>query len=457
MRGAGENHSATEIARQRAPPLRNLSRGPASMKFFVRFFSLAPAAPALAALLALAGCAEIPDAPAARTSATALGPAPTAPSAPAGDPRFAGVPDRDRVLAEYRLATSSLRAGNFADATAQLDDALRRIGGLVSGPDEAARRARGLFTAEREKVFIGEPYERSMAFYYRGLLYWRDGQPDNARACFRSAQFLDGDAEANAFRGDYVLLDYLDGLASTKLAADGADARARAEKLAQHALPPYDPAANVLCFVEFGRGPRKYAGGPHGEQLMFRVEPSRIRSAALTVADQSVHFLPWDNVSFQAITRGGRVMDHILGNKVVFKKSADALGDLALVGSAIAASNATKEKRRVVTDANGRKHVVTETEKNEGSENTALALGALGLASKLFAAATETRADTRAWDNLPQYLSFAALRLPPGEHPAILQFFDADGHAVPDLTRRLALTVGDPARDTVFFLSEHPR
>ena len=34
-----------------------------------------------------------------------------------------------------------------------------------------------------------------MAFYYRGLLYWRDGQPDNARACFRSAQFIDADAE----------------------------------------------------------------------------------------------------------------------------------------------------------------------------------------------------------------------------------------------------------------------
>ena len=37
-----------------------------------------------------------------------------------------------------------------------------------------------LFHPESSKVFIGEPYERAMAYYYRAILYWRDGQPDNA-------------------------------------------------------------------------------------------------------------------------------------------------------------------------------------------------------------------------------------------------------------------------------------
>ncbi len=401
---------------------------------------------ATAALLAFAGCVEIPDQP----------PGPRA-AAPGGDPRFANVDDRDRVLFEYRFAASSMRAGNFDDARKLLDDAILRIGGVISGPDEAARRARGLFTAEREKTFIGEPYERVMAFYYRGLLYWRDGQPDNARACFRSGQFIDGDAEADTYKGDYVLLDYLDGLASTKLAADGSDARTRAEKTAKHSLPAYDPAANVLCFLEFGPGPRKVAAGQYGEQLKFQLSPSRVRSATLSLAGQNLHFTPWDNLNFQAMTRGGRVMDYILGNKAVFKRNANTVGDLALAGSAIATDNAYKEKKRVVTDENGRQHVVTDVEKDQGSENTALILGAVGIASKIFSAATETRADTRTWDNLPQYLSFAALRLPPGEHMAILQFFDADGHAIQDLTRRVAITVGDPARDTVVFLSELKR
>ena len=402
--------------------------------------------------LALSGCVTLDDMPAARTPIRTTGN-----PIVDGNAALAAAPDRDRVLWEYRVAAAALRAGDFAEAKARLDDAIRRIGGLISGREEAARRARGLFTAEREKTFIGEPYERVMAYYYRGLLYWRDGQPDNARACFRTGEFIDGDAENYTYKSDYVLLDYLDGLASTKLAADGSDALARAEKNAKHKLPAYDPQANVLCFLEFGHGPRKVAAGQYGEQLRFQISQSRVSSAALSVGDQNLHFTPWDNLNFQALTRGGRVMDYVLGNKAVFKRNAEVVGDLALAGSAIAADSAYKEKQRVVTDERGRQHVVTDVEKDQGSENTALALGAIGLASKIFSAATQTQADTRTWDNLPQYLSFASLRLPPGEHLAILQFFDADGHAIEDLTRRLTIAVADPARDTVVFLSELKR
>ncbi len=382
------------------------------------------------------------------------------PARPTGDPvidgnnAIAAAPEKDRVLWEYRVAVAALRAGNFSEAKAKFDDAIARIGGLISGPDEAARRSRGLFTAEREKVFIGEPYERVMAFYYRGLLYWRDGQPDNARACFRSAQLIDSDAENATYKGDYVLLDYLDGLASVKLGADGADALARAEKLAKHPLPPYDPKANVLCFVEFGRGPHKVAAGRDGEQLRFQVDQSRVRSATLSVEGQTAYFTPWDNLNFQAVTRGGRVMDYILGNKAVFKNTSDAVGDVALAGSAIAADNIYKEKKRIETLPDGRKREVTEIEKSEGAENTAIALGLIGLVGKIASSATQTRADTRGWDNLPQYLSFGTLTLLPGEHPAILQFFDAEGHVMADATRRVTLAVGDSARDTIVFLSE---
>ena len=380
-----------------------------------------------------------------------------------GDPLIDGnadlaiAPDKDRVMLEYRLGLTALRMGNFDLAKAKFDDAITRIGGLISGPADAAKRSRGLFTAEREKIFIGEPYERVMAFYYRGLLYWRDGEPDNARACFRSGQLLDTDAESDTYKSDYVLLDYLDGLASAKLAADGSDALARAQKLTKNKLPPYEAQGNVLLFAEFGRGPRKYAAGENGELLRFRTEPSRIRSASLSVLEQSVHFLPWDNVNFQAVTRGGRVMDHVLGNKAVFKKTTETIGDIALVGAAVAANNINQEKRRVVTDEKGRKRVVIERDKSDGAETAAIALGVIGIFSKIAAAATKTNADVRMWDNLPQYLSFGSLQLPAGDHAAILQFYDADGQVVPDLTRRLTISVADPAKDTVVILSELKR
>ena len=404
-----------------------------------------------AVLLTLAGCETMPAPPARR------------PVARTGDPLIDGnadlaiAPDKDRVMLEYRLGLTALRMGNFDLAKAKFDDAITRIGGLISGPADAAKRSRGLFTAEREKIFIGEPYERVMAFYYRGLLYWRDGEPDNARACFRSGQLLDTDAESDTYKSDYVLLDYLDGLASAKLAADGSDALARAQKLTKNKLPPYEAQGNVLLFAEFGRGPRKYAAGENGELLRFRTEPSRIRSASLSVLEQSVHFLPWDNVNFQAVTRGGRVMDHVLGNKAVFKKTTETIGDIALVGAAVAANNINQEKRRVVTDEKGRKRVVIERDKSDGAETAAIALGVIGIFSKIAAAATKTNADVRMWDNLPQYLSFGSLQLPAGDHAAILQFYDADGQVVPDLTRRLTISVADPAKDTVVILSELKR
>ena len=49
------------------------------------------------------------------------------------------------------------------------------------------------------------------------------------------------------------------------------------------------------------------------------------------------------------------------------------------------------------------------------------------------------------------------LKLPAGAYPATLQFVDAQGEPVADLTRRFTLTVNDPAHDTVVILSELKR
>ena len=384
-----------------------------------------PAFALAAALLALAGCETAPDVPASRRRATA---------------------DKDHVLLDYRTAATAMRTDKFDDARVRLDDAILTIGGILANSADAVR-ARSLFSSEREKTFIGEPYERVMAYYYRGILYWQDGQPDNARACFRSGQLIDGDTENARYRSDYVLLDYLDGLASVKLAADGADALARAQANAapRHlALPPYDPEANVFVFAEFGRGPRKLAGGNNGERLLYDVEDSPTASARLTFPDGAAVPLPaYDDLNFQAITRGGRVMDGILANKADFKRGADTFGNAALVGAAIAHNNARSRGRQ------GRD--------GDSSELTALGLGLIGLIGKAAASATETHADTRQWDNLPQRLSFAALRLAPGDHPAFLQFCDREGNVLEARTRRVTLTVAPAPRDTVVFFSELKR
>lgn len=455
----------------------------ASRERALRRSSLSRAArlPAFTLMAALAGCTT----PSSEESLAGRNERVVGDSAFAGDDRLANVSQRDKSLWEYRYALGDIRDSDYEEAARLLDDALARLEGIVGNSDADARRSRSLFSAESVKPFVGEPYERAMAWYYRGLLYWKAGEIDNARASFRSAEFADSVADETGNRGDYVLFDYLDGLASTRLAADGSDAFARAQERTTHELPPYDQVGNVLVFVDFGVGPRKVAGGDYGEKLQFRPGPTRAHSARLSVAGQTLDFIPWDDLQFQATTRGDRVMDYILGNKAVFKEGADAFGDVALVGAQIAADNIYRKKeeprreeppkpaRRDVSRRNTRqpdppaekpegkkppeKQEAAEVEKNENAERAAFALGVVGILSKIAAAATIPTADTRTWDNLPQYLSFGSLDLPPGDYEATLEFFDASERPIDSLTRHPAIRVDGTGRDSIVILSEHLR
>jgi hypothetical protein len=339
-------------------------------------------------------------------------------------------PPQDKVLWQYRTAAAAMRRGQFDTARQLLDDALFTLGGIST--DRSARLARSYFHAEEKKKFIGEPYERVMAYYYRGILYWMDGEPDNARACFRSAAIQDSDAESKAYSADYVLLDYLEGIATTKLAGDGSDVFARAEKQARLAKPPQlDMKANVLFFVESGMGPYKFATGQYREQLRFGITASLAYSAQIEVNGAKIQAAPYDDIYFQATTRGGRVMDHVLGNKAAFKSSTDVAGNAAILGGVIAAN-----------------------QRDRTSQEVGLGLIAAGVVSKIFSASTTPEADVRAWTNLPRYLSFASLSLPPGQHTAKVEFLDQAGRVVPGLTKTITINVSSDGKDKVVFVSD---
>jgi hypothetical protein len=380
------------------------------------FRSLSLSLCALALAAGLTGCATAPRATVPYTGDPVVD----------GNANLAVAPERDKALWEYRVAAAALRRGQTDEARAKLDDALARTAAALAPGGADAAKSRKLFGREETKPFAGEPYERIMGNYYRGLLYWRDGEADNARALFRSGQFIDSDTENKTYSGDWVLLDYLDGLVSKKLGGDGSDALTRARTSAQaqgRATPPdYDPSANVLVFVEYGPGPLKYASGEYGELLKFIVDKSPVASARLSVANHGIPLPPYDDVSWQATTRGGRVMDHILGNKAVFKQRSDTIGDVALVGALGTAAYGT----------------------GKDSGNVALGLAAVGIISKLTSAATQTSADVRAWNNLPRYLSFGAVRLPPGDHPAVLTFYNAAGRLLEDRTQTFVISVPAP-------------
>jgi hypothetical protein len=344
-----------------------------------------------------------------------------------GRAAIAGAPEKDRVLWQCRTALELMRRSQFAEARSLLDDALLSIGSNSAG-DREAKKARSLFSSESRKPFRGEPYEQVMAYYYRGLIYWFDGEPDNARACFRNAQLRDSDTENRQYSSDYVLLEYLEGLATTKLGGDGSDAFNRAVAIRQPAPTPLNPVSNTLFFVEFGRGPSKYASGEYAEELRIRAGKSSAQSVSITVENQSLNLAPYDNLSFQATTRGGRLMDHILENKAVFKSGSDSLGNAALLSGAVVASN-------------------------RNTQEVGLGLLAFGLAAKIVSAATTPSADIRCWDNLPENLTFGSLMLPPGRHSATIDFLDAQGNPIASLKKIATIDVVQ-GRDTVVFVSD---
>ena len=359
-----------------------------------------------------------------------------------GNAHLAVAAAKDRVLWEYRIAASALHRGLYDEAKVKLDSALAEAAANYGQVNAAAAKSRRMFRNESDKPFIGEPYERVMASYYRGILYWRDGEPDNSRALFRSGELFDSDTEDKTYAGDYILLDYLDGLVTAKLGGDGSDslarARASAKQQGRPKPPDFNPKANVMLFVEYGQGPTKYAGGEYSEQLKFYTQHSRVRSARVEVDGRRVALPPYDDVSFQATTRGGRLMDHVLGNKASFKQTTDTIGNAALMGSMVASN-----------------------QDSHNSNKVAIGLAIVGIASKIASASTTPQADIRAWDNLPQFLSFAALSLDPGEHAAILEFMDANGQVVQSLTQRFTISVppADPSigattPDIVVFCSE---
>jgi len=230
------------------------------------------------------------------------------------------------------------------------------------------------------------------------------------------------------------LLDYLDGFATAKLGGDGSDAFQRAEKNARGAKPPaYDTKVNTLVFLDFGPGPTKYATGEYEEQLRFRTPASPLQSVQVQMDGKIVNLKPADDLNFQATTRGGRVMDHVLANKAVFKSTTDAAGTAAIVGGAVLAS--AGQGRHSAADEVGAGLIIA------------------GLVSKIASAATTPEADVRCWETLPQFLALGQFKLSPGEHSATVSFLNASGASETKFTKHITFIVPE-GRDAVIYVSD---
>ncbi|MCG5498951.1 hypothetical protein [Ectothiorhodospira variabilis] len=302
----------------------------------------------------------------------------------AGDPS-------SQVLYQMRLGLEAMGHGEYQIAANSFDVVLAHIESEF-GTTEQAKQARRLWYEEGMKDFRGEPYERAMAYYYRGLLYLREADYQNARASFRSGVLQDAFAEELQYRADFALLMFLEGWAShllgdTELARDSFE-EARAHR---PALPLPAADSDCLVIVETGTAPRKLADGVGQYQLkLFRGRGFEADKVALQRDGSWDNMFPIEDIAWQAKTRGGRPVDHILKGQAVLKGRVDDVGS-------------------TVADAGTTVTLLSPLLQGQMSEirGGAAALSAVGLSSMLVAQRMNPRADTRTWDNLPDRVHLA--------------------------------------------------
>jgi hypothetical protein len=306
--------------------------------------------------------------------------------------------ERNATLNLQHLAIIAMQHREYRIAEQALDEAILRIEAVMT-QDANADRARSKFNEESVKDFKGEPYERSMVYYYRGLLFLRTGDFQNARAAFLNAGTQIAFSKDEKFKGDFGLMN---ALASWASMCDGDEVRARelrqaalAEDATLGAMPDM---RKVLVLVEAGRGPVKDGEGQHKEMLVFREADGGVDALeAVRFVDgetrqrQIAELKPFKagDIQYQATNRGGRPIQGILDGKVQFKEGADTVGKVAA---------AVGQQALLQGLASG----------NNRLGNFGLAGMFVGMVADAAAKATKPAADTRSWSNLPREIYLAS-------------------------------------------------
>ncbi len=339
----------------------------------------------------------------------------------------AGEP-RNRVLDYMHGGMAALMTGHADLAERAFDISLDGIE-AVYAESEAAAKARSVWHAESTKDFKGEPHERAMAYYYRGLLYLARGDWDNAQAAFQGGTLQDTFADQERYRADMGSLVWLEAWANRcRGNTDRAkELFAEAQDINPKLAPP-KPEQTVLVIAETGLGPLKFAAGAGGQSLGVREGFIGNYAVAAQQGGTRVPMVAAEDTFYQAVTRGGRPADKIMAEKLELKEGTAAFGRAAMVAGigTMAFSRASHDNNR--------------------QNNNAAALGAavalVGLLAYAAAKSMETEVDTRTWTTLPHSVHLLASEPPPGGNLDSFDLVDPGGRSI--LVSREALLYTPP-------------
>lgn len=333
------------------------------------------------------------------------------------------------------LATIELLKGDVEAARRHFRQAGIAMGNWETSSGEVLGAILG---SESSKTWKGDPHEKAMNAYYTGLLYWMRGELDNARASFKSGILADAESDEGGYQSDFALLFWLAGRMSERMGlVDDAESYYREAREAREFAVRHgargesrpallaDPAGgNLVCVVDVGLGPRKLAGGAHGELAVVVPRAGGPAWAEIFVGGASIgRTTLLADIDYQARTRGGKTMEGIREGKAVFK-TVTAVGGLVMIDQAL------RDHGRGARDK--------------------LAVGLGLLALSLFTSAT---ADVRHWEILPRSVHVLRATLPPGVHDLRIEFRSEYGARFDSLTQRWTIEVPESGDSIYYFRS----
>lgn len=334
---------------------------------------------------------------------------------------------RNQVLNSMEIGIMHLERSEFELAGLVLDEAIGVIESFYVD-DEAAEIARtSSFSDEAIKDFKGEPYERVMLYYYRGLAYLGEHKLQNARACFRAAAQHDAVAEEEQNRCDFASMYFLQGVVAQWVGDKNRESIAFNEVGRQRPAVPLPTAAPAtLVLIETGAAPVKIVDGIDGERLTFhRNRKTKAVSARLVADSGNLVATPIEDIYWQSATRGGRAIDYFLEGKAYFKKEVAAKSQVGVeIGATIqGAAQAIDTVVEFESMASG-------MDTMGGSGSLGEIGAAIGVASSLrsmLAGQVRARADDRHCRNLPEAIHVLTSDELLLEDRVRIEFLDGDG------------------------------
>lgn len=321
----------------------------------------------------------------------------------------AGKSDENFVLNNLRLGSAALAAYDLDTAEGAFLRAYEVLNSV--GVNDGGRTLGAVLVSENLRVWRGEPFERAMANFYLGLVYYMRHDYANARGAFENALFKlrdygearGKDDQYREFESNFALAYLMLGRSHQRLGSDDLARRnfdRAAElrpELAEAADEELNGRSNVLLVVDFGYGPRKVTTGS-GEIAGFTPGPLEegpppppvVRVNGRRIDTDGIARPPVDLLAL-AQDRRWQSLDTVRAVKSV-------------VGSGLMAGGMIYATRR---DA-----------------RPEIALGAI-LGGLLLKATSQ--ADVRHWEMLPRTVFVLPLSLPPGTHDILVEFPDVPG------------------------------